>query len=237
MVTGSVDESGGGVGIVSGSGIDLRSVLERVDEERRFHEVIGVGGGAVKGHDGVFLRGACGSTPVVLQCGRIHLYEGHGPDVVASTVDALGEMGVRRIIFTNAVGGLAPDLAPGALVAATQVVPWRFTPHTFPEALIPELRVPGCDRAGVMYWMHGPCYETRAEIEALRRLGGLTVGMSLPAELARCGALGIPCGVVSCVTNDCTRHDAVLTHEEVVETASRASTRLARLLREYLAGD
>lgn len=225
------------VGIVSGSGINLRPILDHVLGDQSFEEAIGVSGKGIAGHDGVFIFGHAAGVPVVLQSGRIHLYEGYPVGHVAATVDALHRFGVRRVIFTNAVGGLAHDLAPGALVAANRVVPWRYGAHAFPTEMVPDFEVPGCDAAGTYFWMHGPCYETRAEIEALCRLGGLTVGMSLPVELERCRALGMACGVVSCVTNNCIRHESALTHTEVVETAQRASNRLARLLRDYLARD
>ena len=219
------------IGVVSGSGLNLRSLLDEEGGAVSFSEVLGIPGAAVKGHDGVFIFGRCGGVPLILQSGRIHLYEGHPAPSVASTVDALFRFDVRRLLLTNAVGGLSPALPLGALVGATAVKTWPFRHHHFSFSGRPAYTVPGCDAEGTYYWMHGPCYETRAEIEALRRLGGLTVGMSLPLELERCEALGIAAGVVSCVTNDCTRPGAIVTHDEVVQTAAKASRRLASLLR------
>lgn len=224
------------VGVVSGSGLNLRSLLDEEAGVVTFSEVLGLPGAAVKGHDGVFRFGHCGEVPLILQSGRIHLYEGHSASAVASTVDALHRFGVRRLLLTNAVGGLASDLPLGALVGATAIKTWPFRHHPFSFSGRPAFRVPGCDAEGTYYWMHGPCYETRAEIAALQRLGGMTVGMSLPLELERCEALGMAGGVVSCVTNDCTQPGVVVTHDEVVRTAKNASTRLAALLRRWLAG-
>ncbi len=222
------------VGVVSGSGLNLRSLLDEEAGAVSFSEVLGLPGAAVKGHDGIFRFGRCGEVPLILQSGRIHLYEGHPPASVASTVDALHRFGVRRLLLTNAVGGLSPDLPLGALVGATEIKAWPFRHHRFSFSGRPAVMVPGCDAEGTYYWMHGPCYETRAEITALQRLGGLTVGMSLPLELERCEALGVAGGVVSCVTNDCTQPQAVVTHDEVVRTAEKASTRLAALLRRCI---
>jgi purine-nucleoside phosphorylase len=221
------------VGVVSGSGLNLRALFDEVQGERAFSDFEHMPASHIAGHDGVFVFGRCGAVPVVLQAGRIHLYEGHRPSDVVSTIDALYRFGVRRLILTNAVGGLDASLSPGDLVAADRVESWRYTPHQFPAPMIPPISIPGCDAMGTYMWMHGPCYETRAEIAALQHMGALTVGMSLPLELARCEELGIEAGVVSCVTNDCTRHDETLTHDHVVETAARASERLAKLLRDY----
>lgn len=222
-------------GVVSGSGLDLRAMFDEIHGECTFAEALGISGNGIDGHAGLFVFGRSQGRPLILQSGRIHLYEGHSPERVASTVDRLWDFGVRELILTNAVGGLDPSLVPGGLVAASEVRAWPYCHHTIPERQVPDRIVSGCDATGVYMWMHGPCYETRAEIRALQSLGAKTVGMSLPLELVQCRKRGIATGVVSCVTNDCTRTgSAVLTHREVVETAARASTRLATVLRQHV---
>ena len=80
-------------------------------------------------------------------------------------------------------------------------------------------------------WVHGPCYETPAEIAALRRMSVCAVGMSAGPELARCRELGIPAAVVSCITNNCCER-STLTHDHVVQTARSASSALVALIRD-----
>lgn len=237
MVASSQNPFGPGVspvGIVSGSGIHLRPLLDEVLGETSFVDAAGISAAGLAGHEGTFVFGYCAGVPVVLQAGRIHLYEGHSVTMVASTVDALYGFGVRSLILTNAVGGLDAALVPGDLVAAEEVVSWQFRGHAFPPRMKPTFILPGCTAAGTYIWMHGPCYETRAEIAALRRMGGMTVGMSIAVELERCIQRGIRAGVVSCVTNDCTSQE-VLSHEQVVATAARSSDVLCGVLRAYLA--
>jgi len=223
------------VGVVSGSGIHLRPLLDHVVYEVAFSDA-GLPAAGTAGHDGKFVFGWCGDVPVILQSGRIHLYEGFAPGVVASTVDALYGFGVRALVLTNAAGGLDEALAPGDLVAAEEVVSWRYTAHPFPERMRPAFVVPGCVATGTYIWMHGPCYETRAEIRALQQLGGMAVGMSVAPELERCLALGIRAGAVSCITNDCTTQEA-LSHAQVVDVAERASGELCGLLRGYIGAE
>lgn len=222
-------------GIVSGSGIHLRPVLDEVLMELPFAEVEGVATATVAGHDGRFVFGRCGGRPVVLQAGRIHLYEGHGYNAVTATVDALHGFGVNRLILTNAAGGLEPDLSPGDWVAADRVLAWRFRAHAFPERMTPDFIVPGCRATGTYIWIHGPCYETRAEIRALQAMGGKTVGMSVAPEIERCQQLGMRAGVVSCVTNNCTTQES-LSHLQVVEAARKASEHLCEILRAFIGG-
>ena len=152
---------------------------------------------------------------------------------MTATVDALHGFGVERLILTNAAGGLEPDLAPGDWVAAERVLAWRFGAHAFPEQMTPDFIVPGCRATGTYIWMHGPCYETRAEIRALQTLGGRTVGMSVAPELERCQHLGMRAGVVSCVTNNCTTQEP-LSHLQVVDAAQKASEHLCDILRGFI---
>lgn len=222
------------VGIVSGSGLDLTGLLDTVTARQPFSAVSGLDHGAVPGHDYAFIHGRCGTCPIVLQQGRRHVYEGLPHADVVRTVDVLHGFGVDTILFTNVVGGLLSDLRPGDLVAVSALTPWPYVawpgqPRTIPT----DFRLPGCHTTGVYYWMHGPCYETRAEITALQCQGAAVVGMSTAPEAARCRELGLRTAVVSCVTNVCGAPQA-LTHEHVLAVARRASGDLTALIRSVL---
>lgn len=223
----------GRIGIVSGSGIDLRPLLDEVTCEQPFHAIRGLAEVHVPGHAGMFVHGRCGGRDVVLQCGRLHVYEGLPVEDVVRTVDVLYDFGVKALVFTNTAGGLLPEMRPGVFAAADLIRTWRHRAYPLPDAIVPDFVVPGCDFTGVYCWMHGPCYETQAEIAALRCLGGATVGMSVAPEMARCRELGLRGGVVSCVTNTCVMPE-VLTHERVVEVAQRFSRKLCTRLRAAL---
>lgn len=223
------------IGIVAGSGIDLQDLFDSTPSVTAFAELPGLAVGHVAGHASVFLRGHCAGRPVVVQSGRLHAYEGLDFATVTRTVDVLHGFGVRTMVFTNAVGGLLPALEPGDLVAADAVHAWRYRGFALPHLITPDFVPPHCDAQGAYYWMHGPCYETQAEIAALQRFGAATVGMSTAPELVRCAALGMRAGMISCVTNSCVRPER-LTHEGVLATARMASEKLCRLLRVTLAG-
>lgn len=221
------------VAVVAGSGISLEALVDTADREIGFEEVPGLAISTVSGHRCRFVFGRCGATPVVLQLGRLHAYEGFNVSELTRTVDVLREFGAQTIIFTNAAGGLRPEMRPGALFAATEVVAWPFRRFAVPEALYPDIAIPGCDATGVYVWMHGPCYETRAEIDTLRRLGGGAVGMSAAPELARCRELGLRAAVVSCITNNCCAPQK-LTHDHVLQAAERASRRLTSVISQAI---
>ena len=63
------------------------------------------------------LLGLWGESPALLFLGRLHFYEGHPREVVTGTVRVAADLGVKRLILTNAAGGIHPSLDPGALMA------------------------------------------------------------------------------------------------------------------------
>lgn len=219
------------IGVVAGSGVVLDALLNSVEARVPFAEVPGLHASTVSGHAGGFVFGSCLGKNVVLQSGRLHIYEGLPLEAVTATVDALASYGVHAIVFTNAAGGLKESMAPGDLMAATKIV--RMPCHRWEYrlgALHPTIRLSGCDHEGVYLWVHGPSYETRAEIRALQQLGGHAVGMSTAPEIQRCEELGIQTAAISCITNNCCTPIRLI-HEHVVQTAGQASARLVKTIR------
>ena len=84
---------------------------------------------------------------------------------------------------------------------------------------------------GVYAAMHGPAFETPAEIRMLRTLGADAVGMSTVPEVIAARALGIRCVAVSCLTNYAAGLlDEPLNHEEVLDTTRLAQAGFQRLV-------
>ena len=80
-------------------------------------------------------------------------------------------------------------------------------------------------KLGRTYWLaHGPHFETTAEINAIEKLGGEVVGMTMPRECKLAAELGIPYAAVLVSSNwaagrepgDSTKD---LNHDEVSSTA------------------
>ena len=67
------------------------------------------------GHAGKLIFGSIGGVDTAVMAGRAHLYEGYSPAQVVFGVRALGRLGVRSIVFTNAAGGISPGYSQGAL--------------------------------------------------------------------------------------------------------------------------
>src|SRR5438445_1526167 len=88
---------------------------------------------------------------------------------------------------------------------------------------------------GIYAAVTGPCYETPAEIRALKICGADAVGMSTAREIQAGHDLGMECAAVSCITNRAAGLSAApINHEEVLATAAAQAKRLSRLLDGFL---
>jgi purine-nucleoside phosphorylase len=222
------------LGIVAGSGINLMPLLRRILWERPFSDFPGLSASSVAGHASRFVAGMASLSdgedqPVLIQLGRRHAYEGLSFEETVRTVDVLQSLGVNRLVFTSAAGGIANGLQVGDVVSARALLTWPYMRFPLPEFLQPDFVLPGAAASGTHIFLHGPCYETPAEIAALRNLDVTTVGMSTAPELLRAQQLGIPAGVLLVVTNLCGAPHH-LTHEEVLQAAAGASETLCKIL-------
>lgn len=158
------------------------------------------------GHIGRFVFGTLSGKKVVCMQGRVHYYEGYTPESVITPVRVMKELGVKKLIVTNAAGGINKNFNVGDIMLITDHINFtgvnpligkndeRFGVR-FPDmsyAYSPKLREIALKcaekmnlnlREGVYLGCSGPSYETPAEIRAFRVLGADTVGMSTVMEV------------------------------------------------------
>lgn len=101
-------------GIVLGSG--LGSLVEEVDAilSLPYEEITGMPVSTAPGHAGRFVFGRLAGARVVMAQGRVHLYEGRTAEEVTATVRFMENLGVRKLLLTNAAGTLHPEFLPGS---------------------------------------------------------------------------------------------------------------------------
>ena len=104
------------IALVLGSGLSL--LADRLDLKATwaFADLPGLVTSSVQGHRGQLLYGLWNNVPVLLFAGRIHYYEGHGWDAALSPIKLAADLGIQKLILTNAAGGIRPGFMPGTLM-------------------------------------------------------------------------------------------------------------------------
>jgi purine-nucleoside phosphorylase len=244
------------IGFILGSGMGL--VARRLERavSVSFAEVPGLASSSVAGHSGRLNLGDWLGKRVLIFEGRLHFYEGHPWESVTLPVRLAADLGVRVLLLTNAAGGIHDALVPGSLMAIRDHLEWTrpycwhepgpgglgpARPSPYAARLLQLLQSVAAKKGidlhqGVYGAVTGPCYETPAEIRALRVWGADAVGMSTAREVQTGADLGLECAAVSCITNRAAGlSGGPLHHEEVLQTAAAQSARLADLLEGFVA--
>jgi purine-nucleoside phosphorylase len=208
----------------------------------------------VIGHEGKLVVGTIRGRTIAALSGRCHLYEGYDLQTVTFAVRALGLVGIKMLLLTNAAGGVNTGFRAGALMVIDDHINLmganplvgpnedRFGPR-FPdmsEVYSARLRAVA-DRSGrdlnlllphgVYAALLGPSYETPAEIRYLRTIGVDAVGMSTVPEAIAARHMGIEVLGISCISNMAAGVlPQRLDHAEVMETTRRVRSQFIALL-------
>lgn len=246
------------VGLILGSG--LGDYAEEFEQAVRipYPEIPNFPQSSIVGHAGQLVFGLAEGVPALAMQGRVHYYEGYSMKEVTFPVRVMGFLGVKNLIVTNAAGGINKKFSQGVLMVIKDHINLMGTNPLLGEH-IPEFgqRFPDMTEAydrrlrniaersaqeiglsiatGVYAGLHGPSYETPAEIRMLRRLGADAVGMSTVPEVIVANQMGIKVLGISCITNMAAGIlPKKLDHREVIETAARVRDQFIALLKTIL---
>ena len=107
------------VALILGSGLgDYADEINIVDAIE-YTEIEGFPVSTVKGHKGRFVFGYVEETPVVIMQGRVHFYEGYPMADVVLPTRLMGMLGAKKILLTNAAGGVNDTYRPGDFMLIT----------------------------------------------------------------------------------------------------------------------
>ncbi len=247
------------IGVVLGSGLGAFADALLHSIRIPYRDLPGFPAATAVGHAGELVVGTLGANgrgavDIAVMSGRFHLYEGYSAQQVTTGIRLFRELGIQRVVLTNAAGGINPEYAKGALVVLSdhinlqgvnpllgpndnQLGP-RFPDMT--EAYSPELRRLALEAAGelgipvqqgVYAAVLGPSYETPAEIRFLKIIGADLVGMSTVAETIAANHMGMEVLGISCVTNLAAGLGVEkLNHAEVLEIGHRVAGTFLKFL-------
>ncbi|MGY6522589.1 MAG: purine-nucleoside phosphorylase [Mongoliitalea sp.] len=208
----------------------------------------------VEGHSGELLLGKVEGKLVWVMSGRFHYYEGYGLEETVFPLRVLSLLGLKRLIVSNAAGGLNPEFNAGDLMLITDHID-KFPSNTlrgkeamdfgirFPDMSEPysqswiaqakseALRLGISLREGTYVGVTGPSLETKAEINYYRILGGDAVGMSTVPEVIAANQMGMSVLGLSVITNECIpKNQQSFSHDSVVEVAKSAGGKMQKLV-------
>jgi purine-nucleoside phosphorylase len=246
------------IGLILGSGLgDFAEQIEAVATVD-YNDIEGFPVSTVAGHKGRFVFGYMNGKKVVAMQGRVHYYEGYPITDVVMPTRIMGLLGIRKLILTNAAGGINESFTQGDFMTITDHIS-DFVPSPLIGKNIDELGVRFPDMSevyskrgrdiidecaercgikmqkGVYIQLTGPNYETPAEIRMCRTLGADAVGMSTACEAMAARHMGIEVVGISCITNMAAGISKVkLSHKEVQETADRVAVKFKMLIGELI---
>ena len=242
------------VGVILGSGLgDVVDAID-IDTAISYGEIPGARASTVMGHQGRLILGHANGVPVAAMQGRVHFYEGYDMNEVMFLARMLGRLGVKKLVVTNAAGGVNTSYQAGDLMLISDHINFMgLNPLRGPNIDELGLRFPDMSEAypeslrnlakevaagiglklqeGVYLALSGPTYETPAEIRAFRVLGADAVGMSTVPEVIAASHMQIPVLGISCITNMAAGIlKQKLTHQEVMDTTARVQKQFTALV-------
>ena len=203
-----------------------------------------------EGHGGTIVSYDVGGVATLVLSGRTHLYEGHGLRPVVHGIRTAAAAGCTTALLTNANGSLLTDVELGQPVLVRDHLNLTGTSPSEGAPPSEELRVDLTDcwsarlrasaheldrtlREATYAWLPGPHYETLAEAEWVRRIGGEVLGMStVPEAIAgrECGLEVLGLSTVTAVEGQ----ESGIDPSEVVAVAERTAARMGPLLADLV---
>ena len=193
------------VGMVLGTG--LNNYADRIEDPViiPYSEIPNFHAGKVDSHRGQLVFGRRNGSKVIIMAGRYHYYESGDIEVTAFPARVLVELGISRLIITNAAGCVNKEWRAGDLMLISDHINLsganpligenldKYGPrfpdmsYTYDRELREKLKARAAGagielREGVYTMMSGPTFETPAEIRMIRAIGGDAVGMSSVPE-------------------------------------------------------
>ncbi|MDR1757541.1 MAG: purine-nucleoside phosphorylase [Bacteroidales bacterium] len=234
------------VAIVLGSGLGGLTQQIHIQREIAYREIPGYPVSTVQGHGGTWIYGTLNGVEIVVLNGRVHYYEGYDMKEITLPIQVLKEIGIEKIILSNAAGGMNPSFKVGDIMIIKDHINLfgnnpllginddRLGPRFLEmgEAYSSRLRKIAFQTAktlgihlqeGVYMGVSGPCYETPAEYRMFHVMGADAVGMSTVPETIVARYRGLEVFALSVITDlGVIGLIEKISHEEVLTAAAAA---------------
>lgn len=246
------------VAIILGTGLgDLVRDIQ-IEKEIPYQDIPNFPLSTVEGHSGKLIFGLLGGKPVLAMQGRFHYYEGYQMSEVTFPVRVFQALGIKYLFVSNAAGGMNKSFEIGDIMLIEDHIN-LFPEHPLRGKNYNELgtRFPDMSNAydkalrrmvieiakendiklqyGVYVGTQGPTFETPAEYNYFRIIGGDAVGMSTVPEVIVANHAGMKVLAFSIITDlGILGRIVEVTHEDVQEAAKIAQPKMAFLMRKVI---
>lgn len=245
------------LGIILGTG--LGNLVEEIEIQNAisYEEIPNFPISTVEGHSGRLIFGKISNKQVIAMQGRFHFYEGYNLEEVTFPVRVMQALGIKKLILSNASGGVNPNYKIGDLMIITDHI------NLIPNPLIgkntielgprfPDMSEAYCSKLinlaeniakensitiqkGVYVALSGPTLETPAEYKYMRIIGGDTVGMSTVPEVITARHMNIPCFAISVITDlGVPGKIKQVTHTEIQKISKKAEPKLTQIIKKLI---
>lgn len=246
------------IGIILGTGLgDLVNHIE-ISKELEYKNIPNFPVSTVEGHSGKLIFGKLGGKYIVAMQGRFHYYEGYDMKQVTFPVRVMKQFGVETLFVSNAAGGMNKEFVVGDVMVITDHINLfpenplrgknydelgpRFPAMTEPYSLNLIKMADDIAKEDKIRLMHGvyvgtpgPTFETPAEYEYFRIIGGDAVGMSTVPEVIVANHAGMKVFGVSVITDLGGKEiKDVPSHEEVQKAAIKAQPVMTNIIKKML---
>ncbi len=232
--------------IVLGSGLGSLSEDIDVDMEIPYKDIPNFPVSTVKGHKGSLIFGSLSGKKIVAMNGRFHFYEGYNMKQVTFPERVFWQMGIRKLVVSNASGGVNRNFKIGDVMLITDHINFfpehplrgpndeRFGPRfvnmsePYSKKMLQVVRKYAADndiriKEGTYLGLQGPTFETLAEYTMVRNMGGDAVGMSTVPEVIVARHMDMEVFGISVITDIGTAEFIEeVNHQEVLKAAKAA---------------
>jgi purine-nucleoside phosphorylase len=243
------------VGIILGTGLGgLVNSIETIASVD-YRDIPDFPVSTVEGHSGRLIFGMLGGRRVVAMQGRFHYYEGYTPQQVVFPVRVMKFLGIGTLFVSNASGGVNPSFRVGDIMVITDHINLLPNPLVGPniaelgprfpdmhDCYDPRIRAIAASvaasegielRYGVYVGGTGPTFETQAEYNYYRVIGGDAAGMSTVPEVIAARHLSLPVFGASIITN-VGLSDEACDHADVQKQGAAAEKKMTKLFTKII---
>jgi purine-nucleoside phosphorylase len=246
------------IGIILGTGLGKLLDEMEIIHEVSYNHIPHFPTATVEFHKGKLIYGIIEGKKAVVMQGRFHYYEGYSLKDVTFPVRIMHQLGVKKLLVSNASGAINTNFKKGELMLIDDHINLlgdsplafkgvskygeRFVDMSQPydqemgEILKKTARENNINlHEGVYASVVGPQLETRAEYRYLKIIGADAVGMSTVPEIIVANHLKLPVVAVSVLTDECDPdHLKPVDIQEIMAMAAKAEPQMITLFKELI---